>query len=1117
MAPIGHFTKRAQQAINLARQAAAKEKQPFVGTVHILQGVLLAGGNYPQEVTQKVSVGYLQQVIHGLQTEAGEADGKSTQLAMTPNAKRLLEQAVRASRQLGQSHVSTELLLLAIVSAEKPFAATSILERCGVDLHKTAELLRTDISGHTYIPPKVEGERPAPAPGTPRKEKPERPTGKDKSGAQPAAPDRNAGSSGQSRPHQNSFSQLIGGGQPTGGQPSGGKSSGGNQPSRNGNQPRGTNQNSMLGRYGRDLTQLAREGKLTPIIGRDKEIVRAIQILIRFTKSNPVLVGEPGVGKTSVVEGLAQRIVAGNVPPMLLNKRIIALDISGMVAGSKYRGEFEERLKGVLAEIRRDGDVILFVDELHTLMGAGAAEGTLDAANILKPSLARGEVQCIGATTMDEYRKHIEKDAALERRFQPVRVEEPSTEETLAILHGLRQRYEEHHSVRISDEALDAAVQLASRYIADRFLPDKAIDLMDEACSRVRISAFTATPDMRQQETELAVLEDQKKAASDRGDYESAARLRDRARELSRDIAAQRDAWHKRQENAVSEVTEEDIATVVSNWTGIPVTRMTESERERLLKLESVLHERVIGQDEAISAVSRAIRRARAGLKDPKRPIGSFVFLGPTGVGKTELCRALGEAMFGDENAVIRIDMSEYMEKHSVSRMIGSPPGYVGHEEGGQLTEAVRRKPYSVVLLDEVEKAHPDVFNILLQLLEDGRLTDSTGRVVSFVNTIIVMTSNAGAHDLMTTRSMGFDVQKAAERGDHKMLREAVMKAVKQVFRPEFINRVDEMIVFHALEQEHICSIAHLMLEQVAARLEERAIHMTWDEAVETKLATEGFDVKFGARPLRRLIQRTVEDTLSEELLSGNIALGDMVRLVVEDDRIAVLKPDKAQEEADLPAEDAPASAPADGGAAPDEVAAVQLGDAPNGDAPQQTAPVGIDEAPQDKAEEPGEIVQPTAEDAADAPPEVEAVESIPVKPADTQKPPFGGLISGEQFQALIRKVNSIFNDENDGYDPLGPKTEEESRQRLLDAIRSAGIPVGDEDAPGAEAAPDAESPAAGEDLGSRLARGVKGFVQDIRAFCKTNFTDSDRPGPEEGDAPEEDAPGESDGEPEDK
>ena len=647
-------------------------------------------------------------------------------------------------------------------------------------------------------------------------------------------------------------------------------------------------QKSILEQYSRDLTAAAEKNELDPVIGRDAEIQRIIQILIRRTKNNPVLIGEPGVGKSAVVEGLAQRIVQGNVPEMLLGKRILSLDLGSMIAGTKYRGEFEERLKNMMNELRKAGNVLLFMDELHTIIGAGASEGSLDAANILKPALSRGDLQCIGATTREEYRKHIEKDSALERRFQPVTVGEPTAEEALEILCGLRDRYEAHHKVRITDEALAAAVKLSDRYIPDRFLPDKAVDLMDEAASRVRIQACTTPPDMREQEKRLEAVEIEKKEAIRHQDYEKAAALRDQETGLRAEIAKKRAEWNRAQSTARDIVTEEDIAQVVSLWTGIPVSRLTEEEAKRLMRLEKTLHTRVIGQEEAVSAVSRAIRRARAGLKDPKRPIGSFIFLGPTGVGKTELCRALGEAMFGDEDAVIRLDMSEYMEKHTVSRLVGSPPGYVGFEEGGQLTEAVRRKPWSVVLLDEVEKAHPDVFNILLQILEDGRLTDNTGRVVSFKNTIVVMTSNAGAHSIGNTRTMGFGAGGPRSFADYEAMKDAVMKEVKDLFRPEFINRVDELIVFHALSEEQIRQITDMMLRQVAIRLEEREIKLVWDKKVTDHLSAEGFDPKFGARPLRRLIQRTVEDALSEALLEGRITLGQTVRLTVKNGQITI-------------------------------------------------------------------------------------------------------------------------------------------------------------------------------------------------------------------------------------
>ena len=677
------------------------------------------------------------------------------------------------------------------------------------------------------------------------------------------------------------------------------KGSGGNAPKQPGQPPQQQqeeeNSKSALEKYCRDLTEAARKDALDPVIGRDVEIQRMIQILIRRTKNNPVLIGEPGVGKSAVAEGLAQRIVRGQVPEMLTGKRVLMLDIGSMIAGSKYRGEFEERLKNVMNEVRSDGKILLFIDELHNIVGAGQAEGSLDAANILKPALARGEVQCIGATTLDEYRKRIEKDAALERRFQPVHIGEPSAEEALEILQGLREKYEKHHKLTITDGALKAAVQLSDRYITDRFLPDKAVDLMDEAASRVRIESFAVPPDLHEQEAQLEKLRQGKKDAIAHQDFEKAASLRDQERCLSLELEEKRRQWNEQQSACRTTVEEEDIAQIVSSWTGIPVSKMTESEADRLIHLEDALHSRVIGQEEAVSAVARAIRRARAGLKDPKRPIGSFIFLGPTGVGKTELCRALGEAMFGDEEAVIRIDMSEYMEKHTTSRLVGSPPGSVGYEEGGQLTEAVRRNPYSVVLLDEVEKAHPDVFNILLQILEDGRLTDNTGRVVSFKNTIVVMTSNAGAHAIGSGRSLGFGSKAVSDVRSYEAMKDSVMKEVRELFRPEFINRLDELIVFHALTEEDIRRIADMMLNQVAARVKERDVHLTWDDEVAAHLANQGYDAKFGARPLRRVIQRTVEDKLSEELILGRIALGDCVRLQLQDGEITVTKEDKAE------------------------------------------------------------------------------------------------------------------------------------------------------------------------------------------------------------------------------
>ncbi|SDH56574.1 ATP-dependent Clp protease ATP-binding subunit [Desulfosporosinus hippei] len=633
-----------------------------------------------------------------------------------------------------------------------------------------------------------------------------------------------------------------------------------------------------LNEFGRDLTLQAREGRLDPVIGREKEIERVIQVLSRRTKNNPALIGEPGVGKTAIAEGLAQGIVNNRVPEILVNKRVITLDLSAMVAGSKYRGEFEERLKKVMEEIRADGNIILFIDELHTLIGAGAAEGAIDAANILKPALARGELQCIGATTLEEYRKYIEKDSALERRFQPITVGEPTVEEAVIILRGLRDRYEAHHRVKITDESIEAAARLSDRYISDRFLPDKAIDLMDEAASRVRLASFTAPPDLKLLEEEAERLKKEKEAAVSSQEFEKAAGLRDQEQKLRAELAEQRGAWeHQRyKENAM--VTEEDIAQIVASWTGIPVKKLAEEESERLLHLEDLLHQRLIGQEDAVTAVARAVRRARAGLKDPKRPIGSFIFLGPTGVGKTELGRALAEGMFGDEKALIRIDMSEYMEKHAVSRLVGAPPGYVGHDEGGQLTEAVRRKPYSVVLLDEIEKAHPEAFNILLQVLEDGRLTDTKGRTVDFRNTVIIMTSNVGS-SFLKKEAMGF-APKKDEKTDYKNMRGHVMEELKRSFRPEFLNRIDEIVVFHSLQDEHLLKIADILTRQVNKRLSENGLELQVEQSAIELIAKEGNDPIFGARPLRRAIQRLIEDALSEKILEGVFKTGD--RIIVE-------------------------------------------------------------------------------------------------------------------------------------------------------------------------------------------------------------------------------------------
>ena len=822
MAYFAKFTERGQRALLAAQSEAAQLGRTYVGTEHLLLGVLTEPGG-ASAVLQGITLDRVRaEVVQIL--GRGDDDVHGKQMVYTPRTKKVIEQSVREARDLKQNYVSTEHILLALMR-EREGVAAHVLIKLGLDLSKAREELLRILTG---------------------------------------ADDENSAGDGE-----------------------------------NANTP-------ILNQFSRDLTASARSGELDPVVGRASEIERIVQILSRRRKNNPVLIGEPGVGKSAIVEGLAQLIVEGNIPEILRGKRVVSLDLASMLAGAKYRGEFEERMKSAMAEIKKAGNIVLFIDELHTICGAGASEGAIDAANILKPALARGEMQCIGATTLNEYHKHIEKDAALERRFQPVTVGEPTREESVEILRGLRDRYEAHHRVQITDEAILAAVYLSDRYISDRSLPDKAIDLIDEAASRVRIKAFTAPPDMKEQQERLESLNKETEEAVAHEDFEKAAHLRDRKKALQNEIAQKRSAWEQRRNSKVEIVGEEEVAQIVGAWTGIPVSRITEDESQRLINLETILHERVIGQEEAVKSVARAIRRARAGLKDPNRPIGSFIFLGPTGVGKTELCKALAEALFGDENSMIRIDMSEYMEKHSVSRMIGSPPGYVGHEEGGQLTEKVRRKPYAVILLDEVEKAHPDVFNILLQIMEDGRLTDGQGRVVDFKNTVIVMTSNAGAHTIRKQRTMGFGGAEDGER-TYEAMKENIMGEVKNIFRPEFLNRVDEIIVFHALEQSEIDAIAALLLRQVCERLSERGIELEVDPSALNLISKSGYDIQYGARPLRRAIQRMVEDALSEEILLGKIRLGDRVRVIESEGQLS-FKPLSRVEQRELVAAGQPNS-----------------------------------------------------------------------------------------------------------------------------------------------------------------------------------------------------------------
>lgn len=798
------FTEKANKALNLAIESAEEMRHNYVGTEHILYGLVKEGSGVAATALNECGV-----TEDALREKLESINGTMSLVELTPDdftprTKRVLRAAVIISSKTGYTYVGTEHLLLAILSESDSYAV-AFLEELGVSVERLAQAVSKGMQG--------------------------------------GAEEGFGGFENESAP--------------------------------NGSQKGG----SALDKFGRDLTQAAKNGEIDPVIGREKEIQRVIQILSRRTKNNPVLIGEPGVGKTAVAEGLALEIAKGNVPEILKDKRVVSLDLTGMVAGAKYRGDFEERIKAAIDEVKKSKNTILFIDELHTIVGAGAAEGSADAANILKPSLARGDFQVIGATTLNEYRKYIEKDAALERRFQPVKVGEPTPEQAVQILKGLRDSYEAHHKVKITDEAINAAVTLSPRYIADRYLPDKAIDLIDEGASKVRLASLTSPDNVKELEDEIADYEKEKASAINEQDFERAARLRDEQKELQTKLDDAKKKWQEQQKGNSGEVTAEDIAKIVSEWTGIPVVQLTKEESERLLNMENVLHERVIGQSEAVTAIAKAIRRGRVGLKDPKRPVGSFIFLGPTGVGKTELCKALAEAMFGDENAMLRLDMSEYMEKHTVSKLIGSPPGYVGFEEGGQLTEKVRRKPYSVVLFDEIEKAHPDVFNMLLQILEDGRLTDSQGRTVDFKNTIIIMTSNVGAR-LITEKqsSLGFNSENEnAEESEKKDIKELVTGELRKVFRPEFLNRVDDIIVFNKLNKDEIKQIAVKMLKTLENRLDKMNIKISFTDNAISEIADKGFDENYGARPLRRAIQNEIEDPLSEQMLEGKVKDGAVV------------------------------------------------------------------------------------------------------------------------------------------------------------------------------------------------------------------------------------------------
>ena len=803
------FTEGARRALAMAQESAKELGHNYVGTEHLLLGLLQEEDSPASRLLSQAGVEY-PAALRQIERLVGRGDYQFTDsFGYTPRTKKVIELSLYEAKSLNNNYIGTEHLLLALIR-ERESVAARILQDLGVDLAELRKSMNEGAGEGTGKPGAARGTRSMETP--------------------------------------------------------------------------------TLDKYGKDLTRLARDGELDPVIGRSEEISRIIQILSRRTKNNPVLIGDPGVGKTAIIEGLAQRIVSGDIPEILKDKRVITLDLGGMLAGTKYRGEFEERIKAAIDELVASGNTILFIDELHTIVGAGASEGSVDASSILKPALARGEIQVVGATTLDEYRRHIEKDAAFERRFQPVTVGEPSQEEAKQILFGLRDRYEAHHKARITDEAVNAAVELSARYISDRFLPDKAIDLMDEAASKVRLQAYVSPPDLKELENKIEEARKEKEEAVNNQNYERAAQVRDAEMQLRKEMEEMRKSWEDARKEEKCVVTEEDVAQVVASWTGVPVKKLTEDESQRLLNLEGTLHDRVIGQDEAVSAVARAIRRARAGLKDPKRPIGSYIFLGPTGVGKTELAKALAETMFGDENAMVRLDMSEYMEPHSVSKLTGSPPGYVGYDDGGQLTEKVRRKPYAVILFDEIEKAHPDVFNALLQILEDGRLTDSKGRTVDFKNTILIMTSNVGANRLNKSARLGFASDDNASVSNYERMKETMLEELRRAFRPEFLNRVDEIILFHALEKEQTLEIVKLMLKSVVHRLEERGINLSVTPEVEAYLAETGFDPTYGARPLRRAIQQKVEDSLSEEILSGRVQLGDSVQAVMQDGKLHWVK-----------------------------------------------------------------------------------------------------------------------------------------------------------------------------------------------------------------------------------